>query len=106
VRGKFRATMSWSAAHVAYSLIRPKSHIPNSRHDGTLPIGNFMLMMKKPKNINLKFEPVHPKNVFLASVVHGITCLLGFFIISMKFPIDRVPSCLLFGIWDFGRISE
>jgi hypothetical protein len=31
---------------------------------------------------------------------------LGFFIISMKFPIDRVPSCLIFGIWDFGRIRE
>jgi hypothetical protein len=31
---------------------------------------------------------------------------LGFFIISMKFLIDRVPSCLIFGIWDFGRIRE
>jgi hypothetical protein len=28
------------------------------------------------------------------------------FIISMKFPIDRVPSCLIFGTWDFGRIRE
>jgi hypothetical protein len=33
-----------------------------------------MLMMKKLKN--LEFEPVHPKNVLLASVVHGISCLL------------------------------
>jgi hypothetical protein len=32
-----------------------------------------MLMMKKPKD--LEFEPVHPKNVLLASVVHGISCL-------------------------------
>jgi hypothetical protein len=31
---------------------------------------------------------------------------LSFFIISMKFPIDRVPSCLVFEIWDFGRIRE
>jgi hypothetical protein len=69
VRGKFRGTLSWSAAHVAYSLIRPKSQIPNIRHDGTLSIGNFMLMMKKPKD--LEFEPVHPKNVLLASVVHA-----------------------------------
>jgi hypothetical protein len=30
----------------AYSLIRPKSQIPNIRHDGTLSIGN-MLMIKK-----------------------------------------------------------
>jgi hypothetical protein len=30
--------------------------------------------MKKPKNLG--FEPVHPKNVLLASVVHGISCLL------------------------------
>jgi hypothetical protein len=58
---------------VAYSLIRPKSQIPNIRHDGTLSIGNFMLMMKKHKN--LEFEPLHPKNVLLASVVHGISCL-------------------------------
>jgi hypothetical protein len=58
---------------VAYSLIRPKSQIPNIRHDGTLSIGNFMLMIKKPKD--LEFEPVHPKNVLLASVVHGISCL-------------------------------
>jgi hypothetical protein len=28
------------------------------------------------------------------------------FIISMKFQIDRVPSCLIFGIWDFGRIRK
>jgi hypothetical protein len=28
---------------------------------------NFILKMKKPKN--LEFEPVHPKNVLLASVV-------------------------------------
>jgi hypothetical protein len=33
-----------------------------------------MLMMKKPKN--LEFEPLHPKNVILASVVHGIPGLL------------------------------
>jgi hypothetical protein len=59
---------------VAYSLIRPKTQIPSIRHDGTLSIGNFMLMMKKPKN--LEFEPVHPKNVLLSSVVHGISCLL------------------------------
>jgi hypothetical protein len=56
---KFRGTMPWSAAHVVYSLIRPKSQISNIKHDGTLWIGNFMLMMKKTKN--LEFEPVHPK---------------------------------------------
>jgi hypothetical protein len=26
------------------------------------------------------------------------------FIISMKFPINRKPSCLIFEFWDFGRI--
>jgi hypothetical protein len=31
-----------------------------------------MLMMKKPKD--LEFEPVDPKNVLLASVLHGISC--------------------------------
>jgi hypothetical protein len=68
--------MSRSAAHVAYSIIRPKSQIPNIRHDGTLSIGNFMLMMKKPKN--LEFEPLYPKNVLLASVVHRISCLFSY----------------------------
>jgi hypothetical protein len=34
-----------------------------------------MLMMKKPKN--LEFEPVHPKNVLLASVVHGFLTFEG-----------------------------
>jgi hypothetical protein len=75
-RKKFRATLPWSAAHVAFSLIRQKSQIPNIRHDGTLSIGNLMLMMKKPKN--LEFKPLHPKNVLLASVVHGISCLFIF----------------------------
>jgi hypothetical protein len=37
-----------------------------------------MLMMKKTKN--LEFEPVHPKNVRLASVTHGISCLLENFV--------------------------
>jgi hypothetical protein len=43
-----------------------------------------MLMMKKPKD--LEFEPVHPKNVLLASVVHGISCLLcHFYLPHMEF---------------------
>jgi hypothetical protein len=33
--------------------------------------------MKKPKNLG--FEPVQPKNVLLASVVHGISCLFSIF---------------------------
>jgi hypothetical protein len=68
-----RATFPWSATHVAYSLIQLKSQNPNIRHDGTISIGNFMLMMKKPKN--LKFELLHPKNVRLSSVVPRISCL-------------------------------
>jgi hypothetical protein len=32
-----------------------------------------MLMMKKTNN--LEFEPLHPKNMLLASVAHGISCL-------------------------------
>jgi hypothetical protein len=27
-------------------------------------------------------------------------------IISMKFPIDRIPSCLKHEFWDFGRIMD
>jgi hypothetical protein len=38
--------------------------------DGTISIGNFMLMVKKPKN--LEFEPELPKNVLLASVVQEL----------------------------------
>jgi hypothetical protein len=39
---------------------------------------NFILKMKKPKNFG--FEPVsYPKNVLLASVVHGISCFFIYF---------------------------
>jgi hypothetical protein len=89
-RGKFRATLPWSAAHVAYSLIRPKSQISNIRHDGTLSIGNFMLKLKKPKN--LEFEPVHPKNVLLASMVHGISCLFSFRLFLVFCRLRRIKS--------------
>jgi hypothetical protein len=41
---------------VAYSLIRPKSHISNIGHDGTLSFRNFIMMVKKIKNHN--FEPI------------------------------------------------
>jgi hypothetical protein len=34
-------------------------------------------MMKNP--MNLEFEPEHPKNALLASVVHEISCLLFLF---------------------------
>jgi hypothetical protein len=43
---------SWLLAPVAYSLIRPKSHIPSIAHDGTLSFRNFMLTVKFPKNFN------------------------------------------------------
>jgi hypothetical protein len=58
-----------------------KSQISNMRHDGNLSIGNFMLMMKKPNN--LEFEPVPQKMCSLLPWVHGISCL--FF---MDFPHD------------------
>jgi hypothetical protein len=41
---------------VPYSLIRPKFHISNIGHDGTLSLRNFIMMVKKFKNHN--FEPV------------------------------------------------
>jgi hypothetical protein len=50
-------------------LLPNPAKVPNIRHDGTLSIGNFMLMMKTK---NLELEPVHPKNVLLASVAHEI----------------------------------
>jgi hypothetical protein len=45
-----------SPAPVAYSLIRPKSHISNIGHDGTLSFRNFIMIVKKFKNHN--FEPI------------------------------------------------
>jgi hypothetical protein len=49
--------MPWSAAPMmAYYPIRPKSQISNERHDGTLSIRNFILMVNKLKNSN--FEPL------------------------------------------------
>jgi hypothetical protein len=48
----------WSSAPVAYSSIRPKSQIFNIGHDYTLWIGNFMVMMKKPENLDFETLPV------------------------------------------------
>jgi hypothetical protein len=39
-------------------------------------VRKFLVDDEKPKN--LEFEPVPPKNVLLASVAHGISCLLSF----------------------------
>jgi hypothetical protein len=59
-----------------------------------------MLMMKKPKN--LEFEPMHPKNVLLASVVHGISRLLfllfGILIIFPCISIARVSPLHLWTV--------
>jgi hypothetical protein len=46
--------MPWSAAPMAYSLIRPKSQISNVGHDGTLSIRNFILMLRELKNPNFE----------------------------------------------------
>jgi hypothetical protein len=81
--------LPWSAAHVAYSLIRPKSQISNIRHDGTLSIGNFMLMMKKPKN--LEFEPVHPK---MCSLLPWYTEFPVYYFMQIQ-PNKRQSLCLV-----------
>jgi hypothetical protein len=47
---------SMVTAPVAYSLIRPKSHISNIKHDGTLSFRNFIMMVKNFKNYI--FEPI------------------------------------------------
>jgi hypothetical protein len=63
--------------------------------------------MKKNKN---KLEI--PRTTEATSIFFGCrgsyskSRFLGFLIISMKFSIDRVTLCLIFGIWDFGRIRE
>jgi hypothetical protein len=41
---------------VAYSLIRPKSHISDIGHDGTLSFRNFIMKVKNIKIHN--FEPI------------------------------------------------
>jgi hypothetical protein len=50
----------WSYAPVAYSPIRPKSQIFNIGHDYTLWIRNFMVMMKKPENLDFETWPNGP----------------------------------------------
>jgi hypothetical protein len=44
----------WLFAPVAYSSIRPKSQIFNIGHDYALWIRNFMVMMKKPENLDFE----------------------------------------------------
>jgi hypothetical protein len=39
--------------------------------------------------------------------VHGLKLkILEFFHHQHEFPIDRVPSCLIFGIWDIGWLGS
>jgi hypothetical protein len=52
--GMFFVLNQWSSAAVAYSPIRPKSQIFNIGHDYALWIKNFMVMMKKPDNLNFE----------------------------------------------------
>jgi hypothetical protein len=61
---------------------------------------NFILKMKKPKNLG--FEPVHPKNVLLASVVHGISCLFWFLTIYRAAEIVQND----YGRGSLGQISK
>jgi hypothetical protein len=56
--GMFFVLDSWTPAPVAYSPIRPKSKIFNIGHDYILWIGNFMLMMKTPENLDLGLDPI------------------------------------------------
>jgi hypothetical protein len=49
--------------------------------------------MKKPKNLG--FEPVHPKNVLLASVVHGIFFL---YFVLILLGVGNPHRYLQFGI--------
>jgi hypothetical protein len=100
-RGKFRVTLPWSAAHVAYSLIRPKSQIPNIRHDGTLSTRNFMLMMKKPKNL----EPCTQKMCSLLPwytefPVYSGGCHINVNSVVNSSGVRRLPT---FGTWVFAQ---
>jgi hypothetical protein len=45
-----KAQSPWSPAPVAYSLIWPKSHISNIRHDGTLSFRNFIMKVMNVQN--------------------------------------------------------
>jgi hypothetical protein len=55
----------WSSAAVAYSSIRPKSQIFNIRHDYALWIRNFMVMMKKPENLDFETCNLLNKKILL-----------------------------------------
>jgi hypothetical protein len=62
--------------------------------------------MKKPKNLG--FEPVHPKNVLLASVVHGISCLFENYFHSLKgfFYTRNNPLCWIVVGWSENQFDE
>jgi hypothetical protein len=49
-----------------------------------------MLMMNNPKN--LEFEPMHPKNVLIASVVHGISCFFCTFDYSVGWHFRKLKA--------------
>jgi hypothetical protein len=67
-----------ASAHTSHQPASGESpKFSNIEHDCTLSNRNFILKMKKSKNLG--FEPVYPKNVLLASVVHGISCLFNIY---------------------------
>jgi hypothetical protein len=54
-----------------------------------------MLKIKKTKN--LEVEPLHPKNMLLASVVHGVSCLFDKKIVRGAF--FQYPKSNLIANW-------
>jgi nucleoside-diphosphate-sugar epimerase len=50
-----------SSAHKAYSSIQPKSQIFNIGHDYALRVKIFIVMMKKPENLDFETWPHDPR---------------------------------------------
>jgi hypothetical protein len=85
----------------AYSLTRPiKPLISNIRHNGTLWIGNFMLMLKKISNLSLCIPLTLGHDQATVPKFQYDGTLLNFIIWALlitKFLINRVPLYSNFG---------
>jgi hypothetical protein len=96
--------------HLCPVKVRNSAQKKSRGHCGTFDMtnsNNKKQEMKPMKRTNKQEIPcfTEARSTFFGSRGSNSRFLV-FFIISMKFPIDRVPSCLIFGIWDFGRIRE
>jgi hypothetical protein len=79
--------------------IRPCTH----RLNDILFIKHYRIFINKKFHVATEIGSTH---FWFSTIYRAVEIVQNDykFIISMKFPVDRIPSCLIFEFWDSGRI--